>query len=274
MKAIQKPSVSAEIAYLKCSSAAAGTTAETLCGLAPRAVQAASEYATAATNGTVASLDPADFSISEALDIQLRNNYSSRMVPSRSAAREVYDQIRMMSDFCVLCETTIVSEVDHYLPKKHFPLLSVAPDNLLPVCHLCNRTKSEYRPDETRAALLNPYFDSFLDEAWLTATVSQRTRSIDFSVSPPHSWPVARTERVSAHFDKLGLGWRFAAMAGSMLSSVRGQFACFPDANRATFLGSMADYTERDLGRNHWQPLTYRALGASDWYLEEGYQQM
>lgn len=40
---------------------------------------------------------------------------------------------------CVLCDGPLGSpEVDHWLAKKVFPCLSVAPDNLVPACHSCN----------------------------------------------------------------------------------------------------------------------------------------
>lgn len=245
-----------------------------LSALVPHAVRAASDYAAAATRGAVETLNPADFSIAADVDVQLRKNYSNRMARERSPARDVYDQIKVMSEFCVLCETTIVSELDHYLPKKHFPLLAVAPENLLPVCHRCNHKKAEYRPDHTQAALLNPYYDYFLDDPWLKASVVQETRTIDFAVSPPASWPVARTERLVAHFHELDLRRMFSTMAGTELPSVRGLFLGNPEADRARLLGSMANSTEQDFGINHWKSATLRALGASDWYLAHGYQHM
>ncbi|MFI2366688.1 HNH endonuclease [Promicromonospora sp. NPDC019610] len=266
--------MSAESTYLMCASAATEPTRATLTSLTPNAVQAASNYAAAATTGALASLDPIDFSIADDVDVQLRENYSHRMAQKGSPARDVYDQIKVLSDFCVLCGAQLVTELDHYLPKKHFPLLAVAPENLLPVCHPCNHRKAQYRPDDTRAALPNPYFDKFLDEPWLAANVAQSTRSIDFAVSPPASWPPERTERLRAHFKQLGLRQTFSTFAASEVATIEGLMAAHPRAKRAKLLESLVAGTERRMGLNHWKSATLRALVASDWYLTQGYQQM
>ncbi len=52
---------------------------------------------------------------------------------------------------------------DHYLPKKHYPFLSVDFDNLIPCCQKCNeKAKGEIdilRSDEVRTLALFPYED-------------------------------------------------------------------------------------------------------------------
>ncbi|ACM21209.1 HNH endonuclease domain protein [Geotalea daltonii FRC-32] len=41
---------------------------------------------------------------------------------------------------CILCDGPFVSpEVDHWIAKKHFPGLSTASHNLIPICHDCNK---------------------------------------------------------------------------------------------------------------------------------------
>lgn len=53
---------------------------------------------------------------------------------------------------CCYCEVNIdeeskYCEVEHYLPKKHFPDLVLEWTNLLPSCKRCNGQKGEHRTD-------------------------------------------------------------------------------------------------------------------------------
>lgn len=41
---------------------------------------------------------------------------------------------------CVICGSHLgAAQVDHWITKAYFPLLSIAPDNMLPICYECNQ---------------------------------------------------------------------------------------------------------------------------------------
>lgn len=43
-------------------------------------------------------------------------------------------------EVCVMCGSHLgTAQVDHWITKAHFPLLSIAPDNILPICYECNQ---------------------------------------------------------------------------------------------------------------------------------------
>ena len=99
--------------------------------------------------------------------------YTLRMVPKTSAGRLVYDRIMSLPIHgrCPLCGIGTVNTLDHYLPKTHFPVYSVTPNNLVPACTWCQREKSEYYANTKAGQLLHPYFDDVDDEIWLAAEV-------------------------------------------------------------------------------------------------------
>lgn len=43
-------------------------------------------------------------------------------------------------EVCVICGSHLgAAQVDHWITKANFPLLSIAPDNMLPICYECNQ---------------------------------------------------------------------------------------------------------------------------------------
>lgn len=270
MKPIVRPGISAELAYRACSSEAEEPTRTVLENLTNRAVQASSEFVTAALGGDINQLAPANFVVAPHVDPHLRENYSRRMVKRRNA-RAIYDEIRLSSVFCALCGVRQTATLDHYLPKSRFPLLAVAPDNLLPACPQCNQSKAEYYPDRSTSALIHPYFDQFLEDHWLAATVIERSRSVTFSVAPPPAWLPVQVDRLRGHFDRLSLGSLYSMMAATEISSMRQFIADMNEQSRQAFLNAMADSVESGLGVNHWRTATLRALATSDWYVSEGH---
>ena len=99
--------------------------------------------------------------------------YTGRMVPKDSKGRHIYDRIKSIpvNGQCPLCGIGTVNTIDHYLPKTYFPIFSVTPNNLVPVCDWCQGKKAEYSPSNESDQLLHPYFDDLDDEIWLVAEV-------------------------------------------------------------------------------------------------------
>lgn len=56
-------------------------------------------------------------------------------------------------------------EIDHFLPKKHFPSKVVEWGNLLPSCKKCNATKSEHNPENE--PIINPLKDNPKDDLYI-----------------------------------------------------------------------------------------------------------
>lgn len=204
--------------------------------------------------------------------------YTLRMVPKTSTGRPIYDRIMSAPAHgrCPLCGIGTVNTLDHYMPKTHFPVYSVTPNNLVPACTWCQSAKLEYYPTTEEGQLLHPYFDNVDDEVWLKAeVVAGVPAAFRYFASPPDHWTPAATARVAAHLKELNLPVLFASNAGSRLSEIRARLANLyhkeggPAAVRAHLLEELASIVA-DF-RNSWSAAMYRAAVASDWFCNGGF---
>ncbi len=97
--------------------------------------------------------------------------YDQRMAKKTGPGRHVYDAIRLLPKHgvCPFCDHRPVSTLDHLLPKRLFPSLALAPDNLVGACADCNKLKLTLAPTTAGDVILHPYFDDVDSERWLTA---------------------------------------------------------------------------------------------------------
>lgn len=100
---------------------------------------------------------------------QLKNVYENKFAKKGQPGRKVYDKLmsKPAQGICPLCGQRVVSTLDHYLPKAHFPVLSVVPINLIPSCSECNKSKTDHVPENAEQQTLHPYYDDVEEEQWL-----------------------------------------------------------------------------------------------------------
>lgn len=204
--------------------------------------------------------------------------YTQRMVPKRAKGRPVYDQIMSIPQHgrCPFCGIGTVNTLDHYLPKTHFAVLSVTPQNLVPACTWCQREKMEYYPTTAGTQLLHPYFDDFDQDIWLAAeVVVGAPAAFRYSASPPVNWTLDEKARVASHLKELKLGRLFGSNAGSRLAEIRGRLAKLHDAGGAdavrAHLREELESIEADQ-KNSWVAAMYRGAIVSDWFCDGGFR--
>lgn len=76
----------------------------------------------------------------------------------------------LANGICPFCERQPPRTLDHFLPKKQFPLLAVTPQNLVPCCRDCNSNKLTYNPKNNSEVLYHPYYDN-ITVKWLKITL-------------------------------------------------------------------------------------------------------
>jgi len=152
--------------------------------------------------------------------------YTQRMVPKKSKGRPTYDRIMSAPEHrkCPLCGIGTVNTLDHYLPKTSFPIFSVTPNNLVPVCEWCQGEKGEYYPNAKGDQLLHPYFDDVDHDIWLAAEVVVGVPAgFKYYAAPPANWSRSAKKRVMTHLKELNLPVLYSSNAGSRLAEIRGR---------------------------------------------------
>ncbi|MGV8990727.1 MAG: HNH endonuclease [Thiobacillus sp.] len=82
---------------------------------------------------------------------------------------------------CVFCGGPLGNpKVDHWVPKAKYPLLSIAPHNLVPICHVCNEPPRKGEKDVFRIGTANAFAEWFHPYF--------RTGYGQYSLS--HDWPL------------------------------------------------------------------------------------
>jgi hypothetical protein len=192
--------------------------------------------------------------------------------------RHVYDAIKLLPNqgICPFCDHRTVSSLDHLLPKRLFPALAVAPDNLIGACADCNKAKLSFVPTTAGDVVLHPYFDDIEAGRWLAAMVIEGpVAAVLFRTQAVSGWPDTLNDRVRRQFKMLGLAQLYGAQAAREISA------------QALLLGKIhnsrgADGVHEELARqaetreavhlNSWQAVTYGVLSECDWFCNGGFR--
>lgn len=217
---------------------------------------------------------------------ELKALYTKGMVSSSGAARNVYDQIKLLArddcPYCGDCGEIVVDDgigtLDHFLPKAYFPAFSVLPLNLVPACAVCNTGLGSSFPTDPNLQPLHPYFDAphFYDEKWTTAIVIEGDPVVvNFEVSPPAGWTDKDKRRISKYFEDCKLRGRYRKRAASDISSLidlrRTVHRNLPPDNFKKILTVLAD--NEALPLNGWKRTLHHGLANSEWFCSHDFSQ-
>ncbi|WP_041069499.1 HNH endonuclease [Thiolapillus brandeum] len=210
-------------------------------------------------------------------DEQLKGIYDSKFAKKGQPGRFYYDKLKAIPShgICPLCGQRVVSTLDHYLPKAHFPLLSVVPTNLIAACSECNKSKKDRIPEDASDQTLHPYFDSVDGEQWLYSEVCIGSPvSLRFYVSPPGEWDDVIKARIRKHFEGLGLGSLYASHSGAELAVIKVMLEkLFSRGGSESVKNHLHDIYDSHaaIHLNSWQTAMYQALASCDWYCDGGF---
>ncbi|MFB7830102.1 HNH endonuclease [Streptomyces sp. NPDC056056] len=230
---------------------------------------AAKTYRAAATESTLHTLKSSDFQISGISGQKVSSIvYESGM--RGGAGRAIWEAVMdgRDVDLCPMCRHTEVSELDHVLPKKAFPALCVAPDNLVGICDYCNSKKSDITSEDASKVLLHPHFESASKERWLAAEVIPGSiGALRYFVRSPSCWEDVFTDRVNNQFEFLDLATRYGSRSQNTLGGMRKVFTEQLKKNGPTglraFLKSLASSHHAN-DSNGWEAVAYDAWAEND----------
>mgnify|MGYP000602914358 CR=1 FL=1 len=199
---------------------------------------------------------------------QLVNLYEYYLRNKEKPGREIYEALMLHADEqCAFCGGIgRPRNLDHYLPKAHFPQFSVIPINLIPACQECNMDgKGSAYARNSAEQIIHPFLDKdiFFNDQWITAIyIDGDPGTVQYDFMPPNTWAQVDKDRAEKHFQDFNIAKRFSIEAGKHLSEVVPQRdislpiigeenfkACFflPVITTAAF-------------PNHWKRVMYQAL--------------
>ncbi|WP_405968829.1 HNH endonuclease (plasmid) [Streptomyces sp. NBC_00015] len=230
---------------------------------------AAKTFRAAALSSTLHTLKSEDFQVADIPGKKVSDIvYESGM--TKGPGRDFYDEVMdgRDEDLCPMCRHTEVTELDHVMPKKAFPALCVAPDNLVGVCGFCNFKKGDDTTEDAGKVLLHPHFEDAATERWLEAKVTPRGAGVlRYFVAPPLHWEGVFADRVCHQFDFLELGKRYSSKANQTLSGMRQHLtdqlrASGTSGLRRHLEGLAASHRADDL--NGWAGVAYSSWAADE----------
>ncbi|HEJ9149286.1 TPA: HNH endonuclease [Serratia marcescens] len=219
---------------------------------------------------------------------KLDNLYENNLRNKKKPARDFYDELMVSSgEKCPFCgDIGQTKNLDHFLPKAHFPELSVMPLNLVPSCRDCNMGEkgASFAIIEIEQTI-HPYIDKaiFFQEQWVFANyIDEDTGALEYYVKCPIEWRQEDKDRASNHFNNLNIAHRYSLEAGKHLSEVIDQKNAFktmirnliPDISSEMIIRGFVDATLQPVinshqFNNHWKRVMYNCLKSSDEFFSD-----
>lgn len=214
---------------------------------------------------------------------KLVNLYENNLLNTDKPSRYFYDALLVSSgERCPFCgDIGQTTNLDHFLPKAHFPEFSITPLNLVPSCRDCNMGEKgqAYATIEDEQAI-HPYVDKdiFYQEQWVFAEyINEDDGALRYYVECPDAWSQEDKNRAENHFNGLNLASRYSLEAGKHLSEVIDQKNAFknmilgfsPNATaeaikNAFVEASLQPLINSDQFDNHWKKVMYQCISNSN----------
>ncbi|EFC6289729.1 MULTISPECIES: HNH endonuclease [Enterobacteriaceae] len=210
---------------------------------------------------------------------KLENLYDNNLRNKEKPARDFYDKLMVSSgEKCPFCgDIGQTRNLDHFLPKAHFPEFSVMPLNLVPSCRDCNMGEkgASFATTEVEQTL-HPYIDKdiFFQNQWVFADyVNEDTGAIEYHVNCPVEWRQEDKDRARNHFVNLNIAHRYSLEAGKHLSEIIDQKNSFktmirclvPQISSESIIQGFIDAVLQPVidshqFKNHWKRVMYQCL--------------
>jgi hypothetical protein len=198
--------------------------------------------------------------------------YDQYFVPKIKPARKIYDALlNAANEKCPFCGGIgTPRNLDHFLPKAHFPQFSILPRNLVPSCRDCNMDGKGYNfATNVEDQIIQPYIDKdiFFLEQWIFARYNggnnEEPGEFKYYVLPPEEWSEVDKLRVHKHFKDFDLAKRYTTKAAEILGTVLNQIKHMEQTGldikviQSVLLQPGVDSAPFV---NHWQKGMYQAL--------------
>ncbi|MDW4406633.1 hypothetical protein QI107_10890 [Staphylococcus saprophyticus] len=222
-----------------------------------------------------------DMRIDEETEKIIEKLYKNKLVNSKEKARLYYDKIinykkseKVSSPIkfndevkiCPICYTSEVDNLDHYLPKAKYPILSLNPINLIPICSKCNRNKIDYMPKSKYDNLIHLYFDNLENLNWLSMKITNiYPLSFTYYVDKLAFEDPILYKRTMRTFEVFGIGKTYEILATTEINDQIYNIIDFAKcSNKNEFQEYLLSFIKSYTNKNIWKFAMYTELSKSD----------
>lgn len=281
MMRLTEPQYSFEQSLIECIAGITGNAAlrEKVTISRPNLIEGAAHYLAAAAAGKLYAIAPINAAqgqdprvVNDLTKSELIKIYDQYFVPPEKPARKIYNELlNSAKEKCPFCGGIgTPRNLDHFLPKAHFPQFSFAPQNLVPACRDCNMNgKMEAYATTPEAQFIHPYSDSsiFFQEQWIFAKYHVQAHDVpghfEYAVLPPGGWNEIDKRRVKKHFLDFDLGKRYSIKAAELLGTILQQISRLQNSgmgNETISAVLIQPGIEKAPFINHWQTGMFQSL--------------
>lgn len=215
----------------------------------------------------------------ETLDEALRDAIEAayELTQQGRRLRSIRSALMRGVDVCPICGIGVPYELDHHLPKQVFPTLAIYVRNLVPICGICNRKKSNAVEGEGVDGFVHAYFGTYLEQSILVANVSMEHGGllVEFGIDPEAPVEEEVKGKLAYHLQRFELNERYAREINIYLAGHATGLRMVYDAGGGVLV---KEYLERQrnvevgcLYINHWRPVLLSSLSKYANFCEGGF---
>ena len=202
-------------------------------------------------------------SVDESDKIIFDKVYNQKFSKDKEVGRKYYDIIKANAKkVCPVCGCGTVKNLDHFLPISKYPLLCVAPINLIPTCRDCNMEKNSASSDDYYEIPFHPYLEEIKD-VFLKCSISfYPDGSIDIEFFNGYSGDNNMRRKYNSHIETNGLDEHYSSEALCTIDSEKKAYRNYLEKGKKEVLTQLRIHKEsadqRDI--NSWQSAFYCEL--------------
>lgn len=179
---------------------------------------------------------------------------------------------------CPSCGILPVDELDHYLPKATYQILSIYSTNIVPYCHVCNKHKLASEGTNPEERFVHAYYDIIPDdEQFLFAVVWIQGKGLqcDLEIRKTPSITDTMVKRLSFQISRVKLQERIIRELFDLLAPLAFAIKVIYESGGAVivkaFLTQTANQLKKSYGLNDWHPVIMDALADCNDFCKGGF---
>lgn len=194
--------------------------------------------------------------------------HAYELVQDGRRLKELRAQVKLRAAYCPYCGFAPISQLDHFLQRTPFKLLSIFGLNLIPCCSPCNNGKRQHPSNAPTEHQLHPYLEDVSGFSFLRATASLQPQTgglaVKFWVEQPQGMLDELHQRLVTHLTEFGLQAKYEKQLniflGELEYSISSSFAAGGAEGLKATLNGTANATEKRFGTNDWRTALLRGL--------------